>query len=178
MPHDLSQRLQTDHPHAARQAATLEESITHTLRTLGELTGFEMGQVWRPSRDGQTLRCLVAAYHAVAPEQLAPFRRVSVPLAFARGEGLLGKAWAQLEPVWLDDLSQDLFVRAPKAAEVGLRAGFAFPVKSGDDVLAVFELYTTRPQPRPAEFLDALASLAPRLGEIFSGKHPLPQGTA
>jgi len=172
---DLAQRLLADVTRAAENGATLEEAMSGALRVLGELTGFELGQVWRPSPNGRALRCEPAAYHAREPERLAPFRRVSLPLAFSFNEGLIGKSWSLGEPVWLEDVAQEYFVRGPKALAVGLKSGFAFPVKSGPHVLAVYELLTTRSQPAPTELIQVLGPLAVRLGEVFGRK---PAGVA
>jgi hypothetical protein len=100
---------------------------------------------------------------------------VSLPLAFSPDEGLPGKTWSLGEPVWLEDVAQEYFVRAPKALAVGLKSGFAFPVKSGQHVLAVYELLTTRAQPAPTELMEALGPLAARLGEVLGRK---PAGVA
>jgi hypothetical protein len=174
---DSAEQFLTDVLRAADEGGTLEQALAGALGALGERTGFELGQVWRPSRNGRVLRCEAGAYYARDPEQLAPFRRVSLPLAFCPGEGLPGMAWARREPVWEADMTAGSVVRAPKAREVGLRAGFAFPVSSADRLLAVFELFTTRPVSLPPEVVRVLGPLGSRLGAVLARK-PVPSQAA
>src|SRR5262249_7824826 len=58
------------------------------------------------------------------------------------------------------------FPRKPLAMREGLRCGFAFPVVSESEVLAVLEFFTTEPQEPDRELLRMFAAVGNQIGQF------------
>ena len=90
----------------------------------------------------------------------------STPLRF--GEGLPGRVLASGKADWIIDVSKDKnFPRARQAVEIGVRAGFAFPIFIDTKVIGVMEFFSEEalePDPRLLEVMESVGFL---LGRIF-----------
>jgi PAS domain S-box-containing protein len=91
-------------------------------------------------------------------------------LAFARGEGLPGTAWARGEPIWERQFGQSTpFTRAPLAAAAGIKSAVAIPVSVGDDVVAVLSFYMLDATVDP-RLVDMTAAAVAQLGPLIVQK--------
>lgn len=108
------------------------------------------------------------------PAPMEPFSSVTRTTVFEVGEGLPGRVARDGQPAWIDDLAEDPdFPRAEAALAAGLSAAFAFPVMSGDRVVAVIELFTRRPSTPDAELLDVMEAVGTQLGRVFEREQAL-----
>jgi signal transduction histidine kinase len=89
-------------------------------------------------------------------------------VAFARGDGLPGRIWANAEPLWILDVTADRnFPRSDIAATCGLRGAFGFPVRLGEQVLGVIEFFSRDIRQPDAELLDMFAGVGAQLGQYI-----------
>jgi PAS domain S-box-containing protein len=80
---------------------------------------------------------------------------------------LPGRALATRAAAWIADLHDS--VTSPRdaaLAALGLRAGFAFPVLIGDQVVALLEFYAESPRVPDAPLLDAVGRIAVTLAQV------------
>src|SRR5206468_1044250 len=85
--------------------------------------------------------------------ECAAFRKQSLETRFQKGVGLPGRVWEANAPAWIVDVTQDTdFPRAPLARDTGLSSAFAFPIRYGQTLFAVFECLTLI---MPERFRDA-----------------------
>lgn len=89
-----------------------------------------VSEVWVP--EGDRLVHAEGDYGA-----LQAFEEASVQTSFAHGEGLPGKAWAEMRPVVLKDFDGSYFKRTEAAKEAGLTSAVALPVFDGGTLKAV-----------------------------------------
>jgi hypothetical protein len=90
-------------------------------------------------------------------------------VAFERRVGVPGTVWESRAPVVIPDLEgTSNFPRAEGAAEAGLRSGFAFPITSGDEVIAVAELFSTSRGAIGRAELGALGGLGGQIGMFIA----------
>ncbi|MEO5656508.1 MAG: EAL domain-containing protein, partial [Nitrospiria bacterium] len=110
-------------------------------------------------------------WHLDTPEQFESFRRVTEALSLEPGKGLPGRVLASRQPAWVRDVTvDDNFPRANPARVCGIRAGFAFPVWVGKEVVAVLEFFSTEiSDPDPA-FLTVMANIGTQLGRVVERK--------
>ena len=81
------------------------------------------------------------------------------------GIGLAGRVLATGAPVWIPDVLRDPdFPRAAAASELG--AGMAFPVLAGEEVVAVCELFSSRPLQPDERLLGLLSDVGAQLGRV------------
>src|SRR3989338_6689698 len=150
---DITERKRAEQHLAAQYAVArclaeshaLADAAPKILQAICESLEWDQGEVWsvlwNADLQANVLRC-VGTWHppsASFPE----FEAVTRQIEFASGVGLPGRVWASGEPAWIPDVTQDAnFPRAPVAAKEGLRAGFAFPLKSDGGVLGVMGFFS------------------------------------
>jgi PAS domain S-box-containing protein len=97
------------------------------------------------------------------PEFIAMTRQAVFPV----GVGLPGVAWRVGEPTRVNSATADgVFPRAEVGRREGIRQGFAFPIRSGGDIVGVIETYRTTPDEPDEELLPLMASLGDQIGQL------------
>jgi diguanylate cyclase (GGDEF)-like protein/PAS domain S-box-containing protein len=82
------------------------------------------------------------------------------------GQGPAGRAWAELQPVWLADLESE----QPGGIDLpalGVHAAAAFPVMVGSEVLGVLELVQRRVREPDKEVIELVESIGRQLGQFL-----------
>ncbi len=89
-------------------------------------------------------------------------------VAFARGEGFVGKAWAERAPIWIADVQGD---DRPHASTIirerGLHAALAVPILSDGRCLGVLEFMDTSIQERDLDFETTMTTIAGFLAQFI-----------
>ena len=135
-------RLLKDIAVASNQASTTEEALRTALEKVCAVTQWPVGHVYAFDPEKHELTS-TPIWHLAHPERFEPFRRVTETTPLVVGVGLPGRALAAAKPVWIVDVPKDgNCPRAQTMHEVGLKAGFAFPILVGSEVVAVMEFYS------------------------------------
>jgi PAS domain S-box-containing protein len=151
------------------QSLSWENTINQTLQMIGKNLQWELANYWEIDSKKTALKCLVqwkAPY--LKTDAISNFQKISRSKTFAKNEGLPGEVWDKGQPVWISDiLNRKNFPREPFAVKAGLHSGFGSPVYEGDQIIGVFEFFTSTPQ----EHLDAnqvslLVGLGGQLGQF------------
>ena len=141
---------------AANESSSSDEALERAIHEICAATGWAVGHVYvrEPGFPQLAPRPL---WKLDDPARWAAFVELSDTLHFISGHGLPGKVLERGRPIRLDSLRDDpMMPRAALAAELGMRAAFAFPIILDREVAAVLEFYST--EPIPAD--DRLAALA------------------
>ncbi len=73
-----------------------------------------------------------------------------------------------VQPAWMPDVPQERnFPRRAIAVEEGLHAAFAFPVRSGDQVMGVIEFFSREIRKLEPELLDMFDSIGSQIGQFM-----------
>jgi diguanylate cyclase (GGDEF)-like protein len=84
------------------------------------------------------------------------------------GVGLLRRAFTLAQPVWISDVTLDsTFGREALARRAGLRAGFAFPLLRGEDVLGVLEFFHGDVREPDPLLIEAARALGSQIGQYI-----------
>jgi PAS domain S-box-containing protein len=161
-------RLRVQHTVAQilAEAATIEEVTPRILRAMGESLGWDVGALWRVTREAEALRC-VALWHKASIE-VPEFERVSREFTVVPGLGLPGRVWSSLEPEYIPDVvSDENFPRGPIAEREGLHAAFGFPILLGGEVLGVIEFFSHEIRQPDQELLKMLATIGSQIGQFI-----------
>jgi PAS domain S-box-containing protein len=153
---------------AANEASSLEEAMQRCLDQICAQTGWPVGHVYLPAdeRPGELVPTTI--WHLDDPDRFAAFRSLTEATPLAAGAGLPGRVLASAAPVWIRDVTQDPhFLRAPPAQDLGVRAGFGFPVLVGSEVAAVLEFFATEAREPDAAFLEVMAHIGTQLGRVI-----------
>ena len=152
---------------ASNEAATPADALRTCLERVCHLTGWPVGHACVRAKDEDGL-ISSGLWHTDDPGRFEPFRRASQGRTYRRGGGLPGVVLASGHPLAMHDLdSHPQFLRAHAAAAVGLRAGFAFPVLAGAEVVAVLEFFSLTARAPDDAFLEVMASVGTQLGRVF-----------
>ena len=171
---DITQRKQTERLHATGYAVTrvlaeadsLEGAAPLIIMSICEGLGWEMGALWRVNESEHALRC-TKIWHL--PQLSFPrFEAETRKIAYKKGVGLPGWVWEMVQPAWLPDVPGDRnFPRRAIALEEGLHAAFAFPVRSGDQVMGVLEFFSREVRKLEPELLDMFDSIGSQIGQFM-----------
>jgi PAS domain S-box-containing protein len=151
------------------EARSLADGTPTALESIGRQLDWQLGALWTVSPRDQMLR-LVDVWKDDGVEATG-FVGLSRRTAFARGEGLPGRAWDLGEPVWSEDVTREEgYTRATVAREAGLSAALAFPVFGEDRVLGAVEFYAREIRAPHPELLRLLRGFGSQLGQFIELK--------
>jgi diguanylate cyclase (GGDEF)-like protein len=155
---------------ASNQAESVEEAMRTSLRTVCGHTTWPVGHLYMLADDSSEL-VSTTIWEPEDPARFEAFKQLTEVTNFSSGQGLPGRVLATGEPAWITDVTNDSnFPRAPAAAEVGLKAAFAFPVLVRGEVAAVLEFFAPEPaEPNPAQ-LELMAHVGTQLGRVVERK--------
>ena len=153
------------------EATNTEEAMQLAVDQICTYTGWPVGHVYAVSKDSESDLYSLPIWHLASREQFAPFQKLSEMTSFSPGMGLPGKVSASREPVWIEDLEQDIDCpRVEMARECGLRSFFGIPVLVGKQVVAVLEFFRDQPMKMDRLLLTALAHVGNQLGRHIERK--------
>jgi PAS domain S-box-containing protein len=147
------------------EAASLEHATPQLIELIADAFGWSAGALWLADAED---RVLVWSDGWTAGGDLEEFAARSRRLTFPRGVGLPGRVWADGEPAWIADLTEDPNLpRADLAAALGLRAGAGIPVYGDAGVLGAMEFFGRTPREPDAEALEATRTAGRQLGQYL-----------
>ena len=171
---DVTQRIRDERHLAAQYAVTqalanaegIEDASAALLPELCEALGWKLGALWMLDPNGDALRSL-----HVAGAGAEAFAEATRELCIEPGEGLPGRVWRSGEPAWIADVTEDEnFIRMAAARETGLRAGFAFPIRRGLEVLGVIEFFTDEVAEPDQALLRVMDAIGSQVGQFIERK--------
>jgi two-component system, sensor histidine kinase and response regulator len=151
------------------ESPTLAAAAPLTLQAICESLGWSVGVIWRVDRKDNVLRC-VETWHT-ASAHVEQFDRDTRARTFAPGEGLPGRVWQQVQPIWIEDVTCDTnFPRASIAAQEGVHASFSFPVVLGSEVRGVLEFFSHQIQRPDQKLLEMMSAIGSQIGQYIERK--------
>lgn len=150
------------------EATNAEEVLQLALNAICTYTGWPVGHAYISTDDGSSLLNPSTIWFLEHPKQFETFRQVTEATQFRSGEGLPGRVLLSKKPVWIVDVTKDPnFPRAKHAKDIGVRAGFAFPVFVGQNVFAVLEFYSVESAEPDPLVQDVIEILSTQLGRVI-----------
>ncbi|MDE1969413.1 MAG: GAF domain-containing sensor histidine kinase [Alphaproteobacteria bacterium] len=128
---------------AANQGATAEGALRLAMIEICRFSGWQVGHVYDVENATQEPRLRSRGiWFGADAGAMESFRLATEAGEFPEGVGLPGRVLASGKPAWIDDVvGDDNFPREWAARQCGLRAASAFPVLSGDKIVAVLEFF-------------------------------------
>src|ERR1700712_4224953 len=137
------------------------------LRAITERLDWRLAAAWEPATENQGTLACVACWTAADAPALQRFAETTRTTFLRSGDGLPGRVFAGGEPEWLQDAAADHRLPRPAAAaDAGLHAAVAFPVRSERGIVAVVELFGDHPRDPDPELLATLDLLGATLGQL------------
>ncbi len=155
---------------AVAGAETYNDAVRIAMDKIREYTGWPVGHAFHVAGEPPVLEPS-GIWSGGDDEAHRSFRQVTSQVAFRSGEGLPGRVLESGQPTWISDVKQDSnFPRARMAGNIGVAAGFAFPVIAEPDVLAVLEFYSAEPVEPDATLLEITRLVGLTLGQLLRRK--------
>ncbi len=153
---------------AANSEDDVRPVLQHTLDDVCVLTGWPIGHAYiLPDGDGDTL-VSSGIWHLDDPEAFGVFRGITEAMPLARGIGLPGRVFASGRPLWVVDVTKDAnFPRARAATDIGVRAGFGFPIMVGPRVEGVMEFFSPLAIEPDDAWLDVVQQIGYVVGRVI-----------
>ncbi|MDQ6711389.1 MAG: EAL domain-containing protein [Candidatus Dormibacteraeota bacterium] len=159
------ERLQKAHVAVTRAMAadaSLDTVLANVLAAIGQNLDWDISQVWVVDESGQALRCRSHWFRPGLPA--ADFSAKLSSDRYAKGVGLVGRVWASMEPIWIEDLTA---TADPVLAEISRRAGnrsaALVPLVAGSQFVGVAEFFSQQPHKQE----EVLLEFNTRLGELL-----------
>jgi len=150
------------------ESSTLVEATPRMLKAICEALDWEYGALWRVDRAASVLR-LVGAWHTPSLP-FDEFASASIR-TFAPGEGLPGRVWSDLAPVWIPDVARDSnFPRASAASGAGLHAALGFPLVGRAETIGVMEFFSREIREPDEQLLAMLTTVGSQVGLFLEQK--------
>lgn len=145
----------------------LGEAASTLLAELCRSIGWEIALLYQAKAFDQRL-VIAGTYQDERIPDSALVER-SRTLGLLPGEGLTGRAFASGQPIWFSrERSEPWFRRHEEASKDGLRTGVAFPVRAGNKVVGVIEVFTREPKPESRDLLQVLDELASPIASMLA----------
>ncbi len=156
---------------ASNASSRVEMPIQKCLDSVCKVVGWPIGHAWIRDADAPELLTSSKLWHLPLERNYDLFKRISEGCRFRPGVGLPGRVLESGKPAWIVDVTRDAnFPRTRLGTELGVRAGFAFPVLVEDEVLGVLEFFSSDSAPPDAPLLHLMAQVGTELGRVFERK--------
>jgi PAS domain S-box-containing protein len=153
---------------ASNVARTVGDALQACLDRVCAHTGWPVGHAYLLSDDPGVGMIPSKLWYLADPARFEVFRRLTEATPLVHGSGLPGRVLATGQPIWIMDVTRDAnFPRGDFAAEISVRAGFAFPVVVGAAVVAVLEFFAEEPMEPDEGLLQVMANLGTQLGRVI-----------
>lgn len=153
------------------EANSVDEALHRTIANICAYVGWPVGHAYIPAQGNDSLLVPTALWHIRDEAKFAAFKRVTEVTQFMAGRGLPGRVFATKRPAWIRNVVEDPnFPRAKLAKNLGVKAGFAFPVMVGAEVVAVLEFFSDTEYEANDRFTETISRIAWQLGRVFERK--------
>jgi len=156
---------------ASNETRAIDETLRFCLRQVCEFARWPLGHLYLTADNPAEGLVPTEYWHVDEPGQFETFQKVTLETPLEEGIGLPGRVLVSGEPAWIFDVTKDSnFPRAKLAEDIGVKAGFAFPVMIGRRVVGVMEFFSPNAVEPDPQMLDIMAQIGTQLGRVLERK--------
>jgi PAS domain S-box-containing protein len=173
---DITERKQAEQREAIEHAVTrylassesLREAIRGIMQVMCERLDWACAARWSLDEADNRLHCIET--WSVDDARIKAFLEASCRETFTPGkEGMIRRVLSTGASVWVADVTGKTdFLRAPIAAEAGLRGAFALPVLMGERVLGAIEFFSREARHPDRWLLQVTVSIGNQIGQLMA----------
>ena len=150
-------------------SAPVAEATVLMLEAITKGLGWKWGALWMIDPTRELLKPVT--FWNDGTSELVEFESLSRNIVYPRGSGLIGRAWQEGEPRWVDDLATDMLMpRFTSAVKAGLTTGVVAPIWVGDEIAGVAEFYSSEVAEEEQQVLAMMSDLGSRVGVYIMRK--------
>ena len=153
---------------AANSEDDVRPVLQHTLDDVCVLTGWPIGHAYIVADGDDDTLVSTGIWHLDDPEAFVVFRGVTEAMPLVQGTCLPGRVLASGRPLWIADVTKDAnFPRTRAATDIGVRAGFGFPIMVGPRVEGVMEFFSPLTIEPDDAWLDVVQQIGYVVGRVI-----------
>src|SRR6202050_510396 len=153
---------------ASNESRSNAEVLQTALDQICSHTGWPVGHALLLEKGRTDKLVTTGLWHLDDPVLFETFRTVSEVSSFANEVGLPGRVLSSGKPAWIVDVQEDgNFPRLKLAADIGVRAGFGFPILVGTRVGGVLEFFSNESVEPDTCLLELMARIGTQLGRAI-----------
>jgi PAS domain S-box-containing protein len=146
----------------ANQATTIAHAMQFAVDRVCEFTAWPLGHAVGPPH--------LASFHiwnSIEERRFDAFRSASEAGGFSIAADLPARVFTSARAIWVRDVAGDPhFGRQSVAQQAGIKSAFAFPVLSGNEVVAVLEFFSFDCSDRDDAILEIMTLVGNQLGQV------------
>jgi PAS domain S-box-containing protein len=146
------------------ESATLAAAVGRILRIIGQGLDLDVGEFW--SVDSATSLLTRSNADWWSPDFGPGYGIASHPCSLARGQGIAGRVWNAMEPIWIDDWSNVTRPMADIVAAHRLKESVGFPIVSEAKPIGIMTFLTRREMGSDPQLMRMFASLGAQIGQF------------
>ncbi len=153
---------------AAATAKNFGDALEEIVKKIAKYAGWPVGHVYQPADDGSGELASTDTWYLKNPRKHKFFKDITHKYRFSAGIGLPGRVLSSKKAVWIEDIyKDDKFLRSKESKDIGMRGAFGFPVVINDEVVAVMEFFSNKPEKYDVSFLDLMNQISIQLESVF-----------
>jgi PAS domain S-box-containing protein len=180
---DITERRSADARLAAEHAVTriiatnntFHSAVPAVLETLCTHLRSDFAELWVLDRDKNLLFCVET--HRGGPKEnrddagLIRFELETERLSYAHGQGMPGRIWSYMSPIYIPNLAGDPdFGRQELAAAAGLRSAIGFPIIGGTGLIGVINCFSREPIEFDHPLMEMMRAIGSEVGQFAQRK--------
>jgi len=155
----------------SNEARAVDETLRFCIRKVCEFAGWPLGHLYLTAENPSDGLFPTKIWHVEEPGKFDIFQNITKDTPLEEGIGLPGRVLISGEPAWIMDVTKDSnFPRANLVKNIGVKAGFAFPILIGEKVVGVMEFFSPKAVKPDPEILDIMAQVGTQLGRVLERK--------
>lgn len=152
---------------ALAESEIFKEASQKVLQSICEGLHWELCALWLIDNKSGVLR--LESYWSNPEHKEKYLGMVNPEIVFEKGKGLPGRVWENNKPAWIPDVTLDKnFPRAQIAVKADLHAGFAFPIRNENEVIAVIECFNKKILEPKEDLLNVLTASGRQIGNYLA----------
>ena len=161
-------QLHKDIAVASNETRKVTETFQYCLKRICNHTGWPVGHLYLVDNSANPPLVSSTIWHLDDLDQFETFREISEATAFDPGIGLPGRVLTSGKPAWIIDVTQDPnFPRAKLSHDLGVKAGFAFPILIREEVVGIMEFFSEEAAEPKDELLEVMGHIGTQLGRVI-----------
>ncbi|MEK9628700.1 MAG: GAF domain-containing sensor histidine kinase [Nitrospinota bacterium] len=164
---------------ASNETRAINDTLYFCIERVCRFAEWPLGHLYLTEEHASNVLIPTEIWHVRDPGKFDVFQKVTEDTPLEFGVGLPGRVLKSGEPEWIIDVTKDPnFPRAKLAEDIGVRAGFAFPILIGKEVVGVMEFFSTKAVEPDEEMLAIMAQVGTQLGRVLERKRAQDQSEA
>lgn len=164
---------------ASNETRAVNDTLHFCIERVCEYADWPLGHLYLTEDKSGIRLTPTGIWHVGGPGKFDVFRKITGETPLKIGVGLPGRVLASGEPEWIIDVTKDPnFPRANQAKDIGVKAGFAFPILIGPEVVGVMEFFSTKAAEPDKGILEIMVQIGTQLGRVLERKRAQDQSEA